>query len=135
MAKKKKNDLHGRIKRAADQLNGRLPYKSEEELDNIVLPNSDSAVVILVEKLALGATKDPLISVAICAELDTSVFPNSDSAVVTLVEKLPLRTEILEVIVEILEVIAVTLAEKLPLSAVKFTAVKLPLIKSDPVNK
>jgi|TARA_R110000787_G_scaffold114375_1_gene224074 hypothetical protein len=37
MAKKKKNDLHGRIKRAADQLNGRLPYKSEEELDNIVL--------------------------------------------------------------------------------------------------
>ena len=37
MVKKKKKDLYARIKVAADQLNGRLPYKSEEELDKIVL--------------------------------------------------------------------------------------------------
>ena len=43
-----------------------------------------------MEKLALGATNEPLMSVDNCAELDTSVFPNSVSAVVTLVEKLAL---------------------------------------------
>ena len=56
-----------------------------------------------MEKLPLSATKEPLMSVAICAELDNKVLPNSDSAVVTLVEKLPLS--------------AVILVEKLPLSA------------------
>jgi hypothetical protein len=60
------------------------------ELDTSVFSNSVSAVVTRVEKLALGATNDPLISIDNCAELDTSVFSNSVSAVVTLVEKLPL---------------------------------------------
>ena len=45
------------------------------ELLNKVLPNSASAVVTLVEKLALGATKEPLMSVAICAELDNRLLP------------------------------------------------------------
>ena len=34
-----------------------------------------SSVVTLVEKLALGAVKEPLMSVAICAELDTMLVP------------------------------------------------------------
>ena len=56
------------------------------ELLNKVLPNSVSAVVILVEKLALGAVNEPEILEAICAELDTNVKPNAFSDVV---DKLP----------------------------------------------
>jgi DNA-binding Xre family transcriptional regulator len=67
-----------------------------------VFDNSDSAVVIRVEKLALGAVNEPEILEAICAELDIKVFDNSDSALVTLVEKLELAAvnepEILEAI-------------------------------------
>ena len=72
------------------------------ELDIKVFDNSDSAVVIRVEKLALGVVNEPEILEAICAELDIKVFDNSDSALVTLVEKLELAAvnepEILEAI-------------------------------------
>jgi len=46
-----------------------------------------SRVVVLEEKEALGATNEPLIVVAICAEELIKVLDNSDSAVVTLVLK------------------------------------------------
>ena len=42
MAKKLSEDLISRIKLAAAQLNGRIPYKKQEEIDKIELIHKDN---------------------------------------------------------------------------------------------
>ena len=95
-----------------------------------VFPNSVSAVVTLVEKLALGATNEPLMSVDICAELDNIVLLNSDSVVVILVEKLPLS--VAKLLAD--SSVNVTLVEKLALGAVKEPLISLDIC-AEPDNK
>ena len=82
-------------------------------------PLSVSRFVVLVLNEELSVPND----VTLVEKLPESLF-----RFVTLVEKLPLSAA-----VSVSNV--VVLVEKLLLSAVKFTAVKLPLTKSDPVNK
>ena len=109
-----------------------------DELSAVILveklPESVFRLLTLVEKLELSA-------VILVEKLPESVFK-----LLTLVEKLPLSSVILveklpesdfkpDTRVEKLALSVVILVEKLLESAVIFTAVKLPLIKRDPVNK
>ena len=67
------------------------------ELDTKVLPNSVSAVVTLVEKLALAGVNEPLMSVDICAELDNAPL------------KIPLKSLATILVLELISPLAVKL--------------------------